>query len=411
MTKRRDWTQWLITALMFLLSYAIFYALVQRPSSDISIHAAWASEGNFADPRSFVHHAAHPLWHVLVAATLLTGLSLNVSAALVTALWKAAEVWLLTELSARILGKRGWMASACGLTLGLVTAVWVPWVNPTVYLGAGSPNTWHSPTQIAALVMMLICVPMTSEAVETFRRRLPAEGPKANITPRYALLLSALLALSLLAKPTFMQAFLPACCLYFLVYWIRWPQNSSFFWRMVAVAAPSVVMMVLQYLYYFFIYTAQQGGGMTLLITWDKTASVATQVLLTRAFPLFTLAAWIRRDTLKKPLYQLALMMDAVSIAELLLLSETGRRAADGNFGWAMMGSALMLWALTLPVFAQRMRAWFTRRADVARGQLVLRGSVRAEGFRLAAGSALLLWHLASGVYYIIYLLTTTNAL
>ncbi len=411
MKKRREWTQWLATALMFALAYAVFYALVQRPSSDISIHAAWASEGNFTDPSSFVHHAAHPLWHALVAAVMLTGVPLNAAAALVTALAKAAETWLLVELSARLMGARGWRATLCGLMTSVVTAVAVPGINPGVYLGAGSPNTWHSPTQVLTMVFMLLCVPLTADIAESFHRRLPEEGAKTNVPKRDALLLSVLLVVSLLAKPTFMQAFLPAAGLYFLILLIRKPKNAAFFWRMVAVAAPSIVVMFLQYLYYFKIYSVTQ-GSMIVLVTWGKTGEVALKVFLTQAFPIFVLFTCTERETFRKPLYQLTLLMDAAGVLELLLFSEAGRRASDGNFGWAMMGAALMLWALTLPLFMKKLQKWFAVRRAATRGQPYLEGdNPRAEAVRRGIGAALLLWHLASGVYYIVYLMTTTNAL
>ena len=63
----------LALAAVFFLSFALFYRLTLRPSSDISIHATWAAEGNFADLTSFLHHGAHPMWHVLVALVLLGG--------------------------------------------------------------------------------------------------------------------------------------------------------------------------------------------------------------------------------------------------------------------------------------------------------------------------------------------------
>ena len=281
-----------------------------------------------------------------------------------------------------------------------------------MYLGAGSPNAWHSPTQIVAVTLMLLCVPMTADAVEGFRRRLPEDGEKVNIPARNAVLLSVLLTVSLLAKPTFMQAFLPAAGLYFLALWIRKPKNGAFFWRMIAVAAPGAVLMLLQYLYYFQIYSAAQGSGMMVLVTWQKTGDVVLKALLTRAFPWFVLVTCIDRDTWRSPLYRLAFLMDVISILELLLFSETGRRASDGNFGWAMMGSALMLWTLTLPVFLRRLQGWLTRRRDAAQGRPYLEGaSPRAEAAKWASGGALLLWHLASGIYYIVYLLTSTNSL
>ena len=410
MSKRTDWTKWLAVGASLVLGYIVFYALAQRPASDLSIHATWAAEGNFADLRSFLHHGAHPLWHILVAAILLTGLSLPASAALITALFKALEVYLLITLTARLLKKNGWLASVCVVVAASVTSVWIPWVNPTVYLGVGSPNTWHSPTQMAAMVMMLLCVPLTAACVETFQKRVPEEGAKANILWKDAILLSALLLLSLVAKPTFMQAFLPAACLYFLVLWIRKPKNSPFFIRMILVAAPAVLFMILQYLYYFGIIVPSQ-GNMAFQVSWNKVGEVGVDVLLTRAFPIFVLLTCMERDTWRKPLYTLTLLMDAVSILEMLFLSETGRRASDGNFGWAMMGSALMLWVITLPLFVKKVKAWFSRRKAAAEGQPYLEDKPRAEALKWGAGGVLLLWHVASGIYYIVYLLTTTNPL
>ena len=410
MLKKKEVSLWIATVAVLILSYIVFYAMALRPGSDVSIHATWASEGDFLNPRTFFNHVAHPLWHGMVAVLLAAGVPLAVSAALVTALLKAAEVWLLIRLSAKLLGRGGWLATVCGLIAGLVMAVWVPWVNPTVYLGAGSPNTWHNPTQIIAIVFMLVCVPMTAHCVEVFQRRLPEQGKKANVDGRYALLLSALLLVSLMAKPTFLQAFVPAACLYFLVLWIRKPHNTAFIGRMMLVAAPAVLMMLRQYIFYFCRGTPGQ-SIMVLQISWDKAAEVGVYALLTRLFPLFALLACANRDMWRKPLYGLVLLMDVVSILEMLLLGESGARASDGNFGWAMMGSSLMLWAITLPLYLKRVTAWFSRRRAAASGQPYLEDKPRAEAARCIVGGVLLLWHVASGIGYIIYLLTTTATL
>ena len=408
MTNRKDWTRWLAVGLMLVLGYFVFYEMVQRMGCDLSIHATWAAEGDFANPRTFLRHGAHPLWHALVAALMLTGLPLWPSAALVTAMGKGLEVWLLIRISARVLGRDDWVATLCGVAAALVSAICVPWLNPRVYIGGGTPNTWHSPTQMAALVMTLLCVPLTADCVETFHRRLPAEGSRANVPWKQALTLAAALLVSLLAKPTFMQAFLPAACLYFLWMWIRMPQNSPFFWRMIAAAAPAVLFMVLQYMYYFGMLVPSQ-GDMTVLVTWEKLRVGIIRTLLLRAFPLYVLAFAMDGDTWKKPVWQLTLLMDVISVVELLLLDETGRRASDGNFGWAMMSSALMLWALTLPQFVRRFRAsWVKRRKAALEGQPYLEHRPRLEMARWIGGFVLLGWHVASGIYYLIYLMSTS---
>ncbi|HPS81928.1 MAG TPA: hypothetical protein PLP25_08735 [Candidatus Limiplasma sp.] len=246
--------------------------------------------------------------------------------------------------------------------------------------------------------------------MDDFRHRQPQEGALANVGWRTAGVLSALLLLSLLAKPTFMQAFLPAACLYFLWLWVKNPKNSRFIVRMMLTAAPAVLFMGFQYLYYFGIIVPSQ-GQMVVQVSWEKAGEVALDVLLIRAFPIFVLATCADRETLRKPLYSLTLLMDAVSIVEMLLLTETGRRASDGNFGWAMMGSALMLWAVTLPLFARRAKGWLDRRRALAEGKPYLENRPKAEATVLWIGAGLLLWHLASGVYYLVYLMNTVRPL
>lgn len=444
-TSGRAW-KWAALLFMFALSFVVFYALVWRSGSDIGIHAAWAAEGDFLRPRTFLRHGAHPLWHVLVAFFMLFGLPVKLAAALVTAALKTAEVWLLHRLMSLYLKDyaRPRAITLAAVCCALVSGLWVPWVNPTVYLGVGTPNTWHSPTQMIAMVMMLLCVPYTAHLYAEFERQEGAgqgegAGPRevrrgrssskgihidgrswaggafarwrkqfpqapqrsaaplgTAVAPRKVAALGAMLFVSLLAKPTLMQAFLPAAGLYFLYQWIRHPGSSRFFLQVLLGVSPAIVFMILQYLFYFGIIVPSQ-GNMVLELSWEKAGRVFLGALLMRAFPLFALLACARPRDFKNPLLPLTLLLDAVSILEFLLLGEDGRRAADGNFGWATMGAALMLWAVTLPLF---LRAYFQAKKA-------------GEGLnpKYLLGFGLLVWHLASGLYYVIYLLTTQNLL
>lgn len=407
-----DWLKWIAIAGMFALSYVVFYAIALRGGSDLSIHATWAAEGDFLHPRTFLHHGAHPLWHGLVALVMLTGIPVKVSAALVTAILKAMELWLMHRLLSAYLNERVrpafiTLAAVCS---AMVTSLWIPWVNPTVYVGIGSPNTWHSPTQMAAMVMMLLCVPYTAHCYAEFERLLPVHGPQTRLPWKKAVTLGALLLISLLAKPTFMQAFLPAAGLFFLVQWIRHSQNSRFFWQIILVVLPAVLFMIVQYLYYFGIIVPWQ-GSMALELSWEKLGQVALSTVLIQAFPIFVMAACTRRADWKNPLFALTALLDGIGILEYLILGETGRRAADGNFGWGMMGGALMLWVVALICFINNCLA-----IQKNHGKSVSKDTPPHDDQRLArgkalVGAALLAWHFGSGIYYIVYLLTTTNPL
>ena len=387
--------KWISCAVMLAISFVVFYTLALRGGSDISIHATWAAEGDFLQPRTFFRHGAHPLWHVLTAAMMLTGMPVKMAGAAVTALLKAVELLFIHKIislyTVNHVGKKNIaLAAFCA---ALVTALWVPQLNETIYLGVGSPNTWHNPTQMISMVTMLVCVPYTAYCLVEFEKKRPLQGKRTILPWKTVLTLGFLLLLSLTAKPTFMQAFLPAAGLLFLAKWLRYKENSRFFGQVLLAVLPSMLLMVAQYLFYFSDVIVPMQGGVSLQISWEKVTQVLVGSLLMRAFPLYVLVAFKSKDMRRDPLLTLTLLLDLVGISEYLLLGETGRRMQDGNFGWAMMGGALMLWVLMLSYFMRNHALCRTKR----------------PAWIFAGGFALLLWHVGSGIYYLIYLIKETG--
>ena len=402
--KRLDPYKWLAVALMTALGAVVFYALLQRPQSDIAIHTLWAEQASLADPKSFIRQAAHPLWRICVFILMQTGLSAQASATVFTALCKGLETWALVLLAQRLIGHQGWEAALCGVCAAMVSSVWVPWLNISAFLSGGSPNPWHSPTQVALMAPMILSVLYTAAAEERFLQTREA------IPWRDAAFLSVMLLLSALIKPTFLQAFLPAAGLYFLARWIWGGRENRHSLRLLLAAAPAVLVIALQFLFYFGGIIETQ-GGIVVLLNASKSLGVLRLVILTQLFPLYALAMFADKATIKKPLFTLTLLLDAVAVLQMLILSETGYRAQDGNFGWAVMGAALMLWAVALPLFAYKASGWVRRLRAAAGGAPHVVDRPRAEAAKIIAGGVLLLWHLASGIGYVIYLLTSQNVL
>jgi hypothetical protein len=75
------------------------------------------------------------------------------------------------------------------------------------------------------------------------------------------------------------------------------------------------------------------------------------------------------------------------------------------------MGAALMLWAVTLPLFWHKVTAWRRRIRAASEGAPYVESRPRAEMTKMIVGGGLLLWHLASGIGYVIYLLASQSAL
>ena len=391
--KRFDAGKWLMLALLFVLSFAMFYQMTLIPSSDISIHATWAAEGDFRDLTSFVHHGIHPLWHVIVSILLHLGVSLPFASALVTALSKVFVAYVTHRLlTVALHGKLSRTAiTLMTSVLMLVSCVCIPSYNPTVYLGVGTPNTWHSCTQMLALAFMVICVPYTAWCYDTFEERLAKDGEFTILPWKQAVLLGTLLFMSLLAKPSFMQAFLPACCLYFLVQWIRHPKNSRYFLQVLLCVMPAILFMIFQYLFYFADTFFQQDAGMVLELSWSKALSTGIRVIMMMAFPLYTLVVCRRQKA--DTSFVITLLFTLVAIAEMLFLGEDGIRAQDGNFGWGMMGASLMLWIICTIRFLKAVAVQKWHKPQNLLGWL------------------LIAWHLVSGIYYIGYLFFTRASL
>lgn len=391
--KRFDGIKWLMLAALFVLSYGMFYQMTLIPSSDISIHATWAAEGDFRDLTSFVHHGIHPLWHVLVSILLHLGVSLPHASALVTALSKVCVAFITHRLLTAALHQQFSRTAITLFTavLMMVSCVCIPSYNPTVYLGVGTPNTWHSCTQMLVLAFMVLCVPYTAWCYDTFSQRLEQSGSQTILPWKQVLWLGALLFLSLLAKPSFMQAFLPASCLYFLYQWIRHPKNSRYFLQVLLCVLPAILFMIFQYLFYFDDAFFQQETGMVLELSWDKTLNTLLRTVLMMAFPLYSL--FLCRKQKADTTYVLTLLFNLVAIAEMLILGEDGFRAQDGNFGWGMMGASLMLWIVCMIRFLKEA------------------GAAKWYKLRFLPSWILLAWHLGSGLYYFVYLLVTRASL
>ena len=173
--------------------------------------------------------------------------------------------------------------------------------------------------------------------------------------------------------------------MYFLYQWIRHPHNSRYFVQIIVCVLPAVLFMIFQYLYYFGIIVPWQ-SSMVLEVAPGKALYVLVRVVLMMAFPIYTL--FLCRRQKADTTYVLTLLFNLVAIVEMMVLGEDGRRAADGNFGWGMMGASLMLWLVCMIRFLREDGITVFKNMKI----------------RYIVGWALLGWHLLSGLYYIGYL-------
>lgn len=415
-----DWFKWLALIALAAFSLYMFLWEFSNEYSDLYKHAVIASEFNFADLHSITSRLAYPLWHLCVSALFQLGVPLNWSAALMCTLSKALAYllvrrWVVVMLEGQISDT---LATLCALLLMVVTPIRIAGVNDSVYRVIGSPTVWHNPTQLAVMVTAMLCVPYLMHCWYAFERELPKNGARTALPWGKVLLLAALLMLSLATKPTFMQALIPAAAAFFLWQWIRHPANSRYFVQIILAFVPAVLYFVLQYLYYTGVvvpYTSGVEFGATLKTAWDALRSM----LMMSAFPLFTLVFISRKDALEDKTVVLCLLMALFAALEAMFFRETGLRLDHGNFKWAGMSVAFLLWAVMLPKFIDATREYRARCAltdEMARtGQIgarplrKLQTSLRWQSAAFFGAFVLLVWHAFSSIYYLYYLLSTQN--
>lgn len=398
--KRIDWPFLLACALIFAFSLFMYHWEFQFEMTDLRVHARLASEFDFSDLHSITQRLAYPMWHFVVAVLYQLGMPLIWASSLVCALAKTAILCLTHKLLRVLTMDRVhslWITLA-SFFLMFITGIQLPWFNSFVYNHVGSPTVWHNPTQLMVVVSMLLCIPYVAHCWCEFERRLPQTGEKTLLPWRMALALAALNLFSLSCKPTFMQAFLPACAVFFLVQWIRHPKNSRYFGQIILAFLPAVAYFLLQYLYYTGV-VVDYTSGVTFGITGESAWAAARSLLIMAAFPLFALVVCYEKGMFKDKMLVLTLLMVACSVLEAMSLRETGLRQGHGNFNWASMTSALMLWILMSGKFMASFAAFLT--------------APRRPWYRFALYAlavCLLIWHLYSSGFYLDHLLRTNNA-
>ncbi len=366
---------------------------------DFYVHTHIAGSFDFSDLHTITSRLAYPLWHLIVSVVYQLGVPLEVSAAAVSAVCKAATYLAVYGLVIAMSGDcvKRWVLALLSFAVLVVTPIWIPAVNPNIYFGVGSPNVWHNPTQQAVTLAMMLVMPWLAHCWYEFERRMDA-GEKNVMLPWWKVIVLAVLCMgSLACKPTFMQALLPAAFVMYLVELCRRKNEWRYFGQIVLAFIPSAAYFLLQYLYYTGV-VVEFTSGVEIGITLDSAWKAIRNSLMMAACPLMAVIACWRKGLLKDRMIGLGLLMVAFSVLEAMAFRETGLRQGHGNFTWAANSSAFFLWAVMTGVF---LREFAQHRRN---GTLSI-----ARKLGGAATIGLLLWQVYAGVYYYFLLMTTEN--
>ena len=231
--------------------------------------------------------------------------------------------------------------------LCLVGPLYVPWYNERIYVGQGSPNVWHSPTQLMVRPFALLAFWLT---VRIYQRLRDGSGQsKAFQSWKEAAAYTILLAVTVVAKPCYFQGAVPALGILMVVDLIRSRGKALPFCLKVSAAhIPAALLTVMRFFSAF--YLSQRSGGVefAFLDVWrHNSESILMSILLLCAFPIFVMIM-DRKRFFSRLEGQFALAMLVVNGLIKACLAEGGERRYHGNFGWGWMLSAMLLWFVTL---------------------------------------------------------------
>lgn len=420
------------TFILLVGAAAVFYAAykVSYVSVDYGIHVDIARELDWRDPVQMLKEHPEPVWHLLVRAAMIIGFEAQRAAGIVSGglcavtyllgalfLYRAVgsgavtakdtAVNLSVKASAGTSPGSGSGLSLIGtalftLVLNLVSAIYVPSFNETPYLGQGSPNPWHNPTTIMVRpIALLVFVIVIGECVRVQRGGF-RKGQGLRVWK--GILIAVLLLLSNLSKPSFVQIFYPAIfLLMFLWLFIYRFRNFPLGMQLLVCCLPSVALMAMQFLTAFYGSTNEDSAGVVFApfkVAGLYTPNIAVSTLLLLAFPLCVSLCGIVRRTFDWTDF-FAWITLFVGMGEKFLLAEGGSRMYHGNFNWGYILGAYLLWFISIRDYA----AWRCCFAD-GRG---FKKAVAVLAFALCG--IVLLLHLASGIYYLYYLVVLGNGI
>lgn len=391
-----------------------FTTLAQTDISDFWAHIDWAKKFNFTYfVDYFVKVTSYPLWHFLTkACKVFLDTTWGNASSLVTATANGCS-FLFTVFMQQYLFKglnlRREVIPFWAVCLMFVGPLYIPRFNEVYHPGAGTGNIWHNPTSIMVKPFAILIFCVVAKIISTEKQIKRSE----------IIVLVVTLFLSALAKPSFIQGFIPGLGLYMVITLARNFTGERFkkYLLIASTFIPCVILMFFQF--YISLFSQKRGsktigemtetemlaeqageiiaGGTTLTgfqqgvgFEWGRvytywTPNMYISFLLAITFPLFVFL-FNYRKMIKDRVVQLALCFETAAWLEGAILYQKGPGEHCGNFWWASYLSLYIVFSIALYYFLDS-----STKVDLKKKKNIL---------YLASGSILFFMHLLFGLFY-----------
>lgn len=388
--RKKQYIRTLLWGLTLLLMAGYFAAMcwlhhqqlcaVDGFAADLSAHLETAEAGQGYSLTSLLIAPIHTLVGAWGVAVLVAAFHL---AALAVFAWGMKTAVPQLPVQVRLL---------ISLVVNLSQAVWIPrggyW-----YLGTVNGTIYHNTTYI-------MLAPFAMLAMLTFPRVWA--GLHTNLEGRAWLSFTLWLTLATSFKASFVFAFAPVLLILLAVDLVQTRGRNLRREILVGCSVlPSIVLCLIQSAVLF----GGEGEGLQLVflmdpaclasqeISWGLFSEASRRGLLRSFVFVGTVALLLGRTAWGSFRYRFSFCTFAMAMAQALLIVEKGQRMGHGNLWW---GPFICYWIFFLESFCALLRGWKNWRCGRRGGWL---------GGRLAICSGALLWHILSGICFLVLLM------
>lgn len=324
-----------IAFFVFVTTFTIVYRQTYISGSDYYFHMEWANELQ----KNIWIKLPYPMWHCFVwiwkkFGAIYGSMSIQYACAIVTSLVNTFSYLCIVRVLQEVP-----YSELLGGVLCLVGPIYLPWFSGEYYVGQGSPNIWHNPTNIMVKPFAIISFAILLDICQLVKTNMRVDWKKY-----FGLVLG--LTMSALAKPSFLQGIIPAFGIFAIINLLIYRKREKFFayFKICMCFLPATLILLYQF-YISFYYGTDEGG---IGFGWMKVIGITTKdwrisFILVLGFPLLYAILNIKK-LYNKTEFQLCVLFLVCSYLEYACLYEKGIRMAHGNFAWASQLAYAIVW-------------------------------------------------------------------
>jgi len=270
---------------------------------------------------------SYPIWHLLVMF-LGKWIGQNSAAVVVTSLFNLLTAYVVFIIMRKITAISEIEAGIYTSMIILCGPLYIPAINKYYYLGQFTGNTWHNPTNIAVKAVAVVLTYMMYKCIYEYKQ---IQGKK------YYIIISVLLVISALLKPTYVQVAFPTLALVYACQILTRKIDWKSMWKLFCTTLPTGCVIIYQLLSMYGEGGSRgvKGAGLSIsLFEWWKlwSTNLLGSFLISFAFPLLLIicrgkAYWKNKRNI------FILVFFLVGFLEFALLYE----GKAGNFCWGVL--------------------------------------------------------------------------